>query len=319
MIKYYSINGFDKVYDNYNQANAEAVAKKIKNNYPVAFTSKEDAEAFRLGRWDEYLRENYNKYSTDADAVIYVDGSVNTSKDNPTGGYATIIMLKSGEIICESANFKDVENGTILSRRFDFDDNLIAEEPIEYPVIDGAKKGYVKSCGSDAGELEGARRALSICFYEKNVKKAIVVHDSDVVDIRYQNGTEFKSTEPQHPTYFYGQLCEKIKNEFGDDAVSFIHVDSHRGTAKSNKPAYGISEMEFVHAVFNDAVDGMAKSEVGIGEVSRTENVNLAHAIPETFFKIDTRAVGAYKKNKAAVRALVKELLAKEWLRPEFK
>ena len=192
--KYYTLVGLDGVYEDYNEA-----VKNVKNkatDYPVSFSTKDDAEAFRQGKWDEYLEDKLEKnhavYETDADAVIYADGSVDVDKNEPTGGYGIIIFFKSGEVICESAILKDKANGELLSRRFDEIGNLKEEKIIAYPIIEGAKEGFVKSGNNEAGEPEAARRALEICFLEKGAKKVILVYDSKTIEERYHNGTLFK-------------------------------------------------------------------------------------------------------------------------------
>lgn len=321
--KYYTLIGMDKVYTDYKFADAAKKSMEIKgdSDYPVPFSTEDDAEAFRQGKWDTYLKEHYARYQTDADAIIYADGSVDTDKECPTGGYGIIIFFKSGEIICESAQLEDKENGKLLSKRYDMDGNLTEEKLLEYPVIPGAKEGFVKSGNNEAGEPEGARRALELCFGERGTKKVVLVYDSKTIKERYINGTTFKTTKPEHPANFYGEFCEKIKKEYGDDAVSFIHVESHRGKAKGKKkaePPYRIDEMEFLHAVFNDLVDAMAKAEAGIGIVDRKENINLVHIIPERQFKVETRKKLCREHNKAEIRELLQLVLQKEWFRPMF-
>lgn len=318
--KYYTLTGFDGVYESYEEASKEWVSKKITNDYPLAFSTREDAEAFRTGKWDEYLKANLKKCKIDADAIIYADGSVNTEKAK-TGGYGIVIFFKSGELYCESAQLSDIENGKFRSVRYDLEGNQIEESVVEYPVVKEAKEGFVQSGNNEAGEFEAARRALDICFNKKGAKKVVLVYDSETIEKRYNNELTFKTTSVSHTAYFYGSICKDIKERFGDKAVEFIHVESHRGVPKGGKPAkpfYKIDEMEFIHAVYNDLADAMAKSEAGIGEVSRAENVNIAHAIPETYFKVMTKDVKNYQANKMKVRELVKAILDKEWLRPEF-
>lgn len=132
---------------------------------------------------------------------------------------------------------EDKENGKLLSIRYDMEGNRTEEKLLDYPVLPGAKEGFVKSGNNEAGEPEGARRALELCFAEKGTKKVVLVYDSKTIEDRYMNGTTFKTTKPQHPVNFYGEFCEKIKKEYGNDAVRFIHVDSHRGEPKGKKKA----------------------------------------------------------------------------------
>ena len=54
--KYYTWPGLEGVYTDYNSANQEVSKKGMKNIYPVAFSTEEDANAFREGMWDEYLK-----------------------------------------------------------------------------------------------------------------------------------------------------------------------------------------------------------------------------------------------------------------------
>ena len=56
---FYTLAGLDNVYTDYNSANQETVQKGIRNIYPVSFTVKADAEAFRSGQWDTYLSNHY--------------------------------------------------------------------------------------------------------------------------------------------------------------------------------------------------------------------------------------------------------------------
>lgn len=58
-VKYYTLTGMDQVYTDYNVADAakNSMAIKEDNHFPVPFSTKEDAEAFRQGRWDTYLKE----------------------------------------------------------------------------------------------------------------------------------------------------------------------------------------------------------------------------------------------------------------------
>lgn len=311
---FYTLAGLDNVYTDYNSANQETVQKGIRNIYPVSFTVKADAEAFRSGQWDTYLSNHYAHFETDADAVIYADGS---NYKNERGGYGILIFLRSGEIICESASLIDLENGTFLSKRYDIDGNLTEEKNVCYPILNGAKKGFVESSWNESGEPEGARRALEICFKEKGVQKAVLVYDSETIEKRYLAGTVFTTTKPEHPTYFYGQLCEEIKKNYGEQAVRFIHVDSHRN--KKDAEPYRIDEKEFIHAIFNDLVDAMAKAEACIGEVSGQENINLLHAIPETKnFKIQTRDMAKKEASRDKTRSHLHAVLSKEWLRPFF-
>ena len=308
--KYYTWPGLEGVYTDYNSANQEVSKKGMKNIYPVAFSTEEDANAFREGMWDEYLKEHYTRFATDADAVIYADGS---NDKNVLGGYGIIIFFKTGEIFCESAVLSDLEDGKFSSKRYGMNGELTEEKVVEYNSLKGAKAGFVASGWNEAGEFEGARRALEICFFEKNAKKAVLVYDSKTIEESYRLGKNSNSTKIENPAYFYGELCERIKQEFGENAVRFIDVDSHR---KDNP--YRIEEPEFVHAVYNDLVDSMAKAETGVGEVSAQESVNLLHAIPETInFKINTRNKKDDNRNKTRER--LQAVLAKEWLRAQMR
>lgn len=307
--KYYTWLGLEGIYTDYNSANQEVVKKGMKNIYPVAFSTEEDADAFRKGMWNEYLKEHYARFFTDADAVIYADGS---NDKNLLGGYGIIIFFKTGEVFCESAQLRDLEDGKMSSKRYGINGELTEEKTIVYHSLEDAKKGFVASGWNEAGEFEGARRALEICFEGKKIKKAVLVYDSKTIEERYHLGKKSASTIMENPAYFYGELCEKIKQNFGEEAVTFQHVDSHR---KENP--YRIDEPEFVHAVFNDLADAMAKAETGIGEVSAQENVNLMHAIPETTnLKINTRNKKT-DENRNKTRAHLQAVLAKEWLRPQ--
>lgn len=308
--KYYSWPGLDASYTEYEGANREVAEKGIKNVYPVGFSSREEADAFRKGMWDSYLKENYAYYRTDADAVIYADGS---NVKNVVAGYGLIIFFRNGEVFCESSLLTDKENGKLLSERYDINGERKEERVIEYIPLPGAKNGFVESGWNEAGEFEGARRALEICFLEKKLKKVVLVYDSKTIEERYHLGAKAGSGKIENPAYCYGALCDKIKQKCGEDAVRFVDVNSHL-----TKNPYRITDMEFVHAVYNDLADAMAKAETGIGEVNAQKNINLLHAIPETVgFGIKTgRQKGEASRRKTRERLWA--VLKKEWLRAQF-
>lgn len=316
-MKKYVLKGFDRAYTNFAEAQNEANRMKMRE-IPLGFESEEEAEAFRLGQWMEYFEKTFQPFETDADAVVYADGS--WDKDEKYGAYGVVIFFKDGEIFCESATLRDVEPGRYEITRFDARGEQDGETVYRSYVdvykgmnVEEKKHNFVSASHQDGGECESVMRALEICCKEKNLKKIVLVYDCEFVKLRYEKGS--KDATANVPKA-YGDFAEDLRKNYGVK-IEFIKVDSH--TDKKGKGQYLVGDAKYPHAVYNDIVDILAKAETVKNPIGRSENFNVTRVIPEefkTFHEISKRGIPA---RRAHARSIYEAVVTSEILRPVFK
>lgn len=83
---------------------------------------------------------------------------------------------------------------------------------------------------------------------------------------------------------------------------------------------YRIEAKEYLHAVYNDLVDILAKAEVG-KKISPGENINAFRAISDEFKRFSDIGADKREEKREHARRLVKNVLNKsdEIFRPVFK
>ncbi len=278
-----------------------AEVQKRKPKEFKSFKRKEEAEAYMnnqipIGNTDGC--ENIDV--TKADAVIYADGSLNfdypkmkeLAQEQWYATYGLLIFFKENKTVYfETGKVMDgkekrVGNAGVTERNFyvwrygmnSERVNKAMEEiardakPEEFWYEDvyrdkindseetnARKHGFVLASGSDAGEMEGVKRGLEICLEEKGLKNVVIVHDLEIAPNIYNGGYDKKKNEP----VFYGKLMEKYRLEDGIKP-QFIKVKSHE------------SGKAFVHGVYNDCADILAKAETNARPIGgKTINPNL--------------------------------------------
>lgn len=162
------------------------------------------------------------------------------------------------------------------------------------------KHGFVLASGSDAGEMEGVRRGLEICFGEKDLKEVVIVYDLEIAVNLFNGGHDEKKNEP---VFFVKQL-EKYRTA-DIPKVHFAKIKSHK------------SSENVIHGAFNDCADILAKAETKnkpIGNKIKTdgtkgknENPNLEKLLGyKIVSKVAENDIEARRKD---TRALVEEAI----------
>ena len=197
-MKKYTLKGFDRLYEDYAGAQKEANRRKDRA-IPLGFESEDEAEAFREGRWENYLSDICQPFETDADAVVYADGS--WDKDERYGAYGVIIFFRNGEIFCESAVLRDVEPGIYRVQRYNArGEKDGAVQDFHYTdlykgmEVEEKKHGFIRASHQIGGECAGVMRALEICCKEKKIKKIVLAYDCDTVKLCYEKGIDNKES-----------------------------------------------------------------------------------------------------------------------------
>ena len=321
-MKKYTLNGFEKYFLDFQDAQKEANRLNRKGEIPLGFESEEEVEAYRTGHWEEYFKDTYRPVETDAEAVVYADGSFDAKTGK--GGYGIVIFFSDGEIFCESGLLEDMEPETYRVTRFDRCGQQYGE-PVYRTYVDlfkgkdvpEQKHTFVLASRQDGGEAESVIRSLEICVKERGLKKIILAYDCEFVDSRYHNGR--KGAKFNVP-YAYGAFCEDLREEYNPD-VKFVKVDSH--TDNKGKGQYLVAESTFTHAVYNDIVDAMAKAEMKGNPINRSENFNMVRVMPEefkTFKEIeDASPIGQRQQaRRAHARHLFEIVAYNKKIRPVF-
>ena len=115
---------------------------------------------------------------------------------------------------------------------------------------------------TDVSETAAACRALQICFDELGLSYVTLVYDHGALWDIY-----FEHDKKKNVTNYYGEIFESYKKAGKD--IRFIKVGSHKnGNYDREDPLY-------VHGVYNDCVDMLAKAETDSKPIGRSENPNM--------------------------------------------
>lgn len=315
--KFYTLEELSQVYEDYSLADAEAkkVLKKVKK-YPIGFQCLEEAEALQGGQWKEYFEKKVVPFETNADAVVFADGSLD--EKIMEGAYGLVIFFKDGDIYYESACLEDIAPGKYKTIRYSVTGER-EEIETEYKDIFAGENvaekahGYVAASNQIGGECDGVMRAMEICIKERGLKKIVIAYDCENVETVWRTGKANTNV-----TCRYAKLCEEVKTVYGAD-VDWKKVDSHTGK-KLDKPQYLLSDEVYPLAVYNDIVDAMAKAETAGKKIGSAENFNLARAVlPEALLPFYDAGATTREKRRAYARKLLETVLGNELLRPIFK
>ena len=319
MKKYYTLEGISKIYEDYNSADSEGkkVLKGVKR-YAHGFHSKEEAEALRSGQWKKYVKENIGRWEIEADAIVYADGSLDEKTKD--GSYGLIIFFKNGEVFYESALLKDIEPEKYKVIRYAADGSS-KELFREYEDIHNSRNpedkehGYIAASNQIGGECDGVRHALEICC-ENQLKKIVVFYDCDTGVKVYEGGRE---SAKSNVTYSFAKLGEEMRAQGVD--VKWEHVYSHAGKGnKKDVEQYPVCGIRYLHAVYNDLVDAMAKAEIVGKPIGISENFNLSRALlPDGVLSFNDAGAKTIEERRALARKYLEVILSNEALRPVFK
>lgn len=312
--KYYTLERLSKVYDVYAPAVAEKnrVYKNVKI-YPLGFQSLEEANALQSGKWNSYLTEHVVPFETEADAVIYADGSLD--EDLFEGAYGIVVFFKDGDVFYESAWLKDqvAEKYDIVRYSSKGDVERLEKEYKDIFRDKGTEKkehGFISASRNIGSECESVMRGIDVCL-EKGYKKLVVAYDCEIVETVWNN----RNTKT-NVTRKYAEYCDKIEKM--GVCIEWIKVDSHG--SKKQKPQYLLDNPIYVHAVYNDIVDAMAKAETATKPIGNAENFNLARAIlPKPLLSFNDKGLKTSEDRRAYARELLKNVLDINILRPRFK
>lgn len=304
-VKYYTWKDLDKLYERYEDAKNAANKKGLKDVYPPGFESMEEAEAFRRGELDKYIREDKYKpfEAAQYDAIIYTDGSFDSV--NNIAAYGLIIFFRDeAEPWIESGQLKDVDAVKYKIVRYDGCGNEMKDDDNIKEIVrdneDGGKteaKGFVSTSESITAEFSGAMRALEICCHKSGVKKLLIIYDCENVKTEYEN-REMPDSDDGHIAAAYRKLLRDLK----DTDIQFIKIDSHK--------QYLIDADEYPHAVYNDLVDILARAELGI-KINPTDNPNVFRAISGDFKRFSDIGAVTREGQREHARMLVKTVLNK--------
>jgi hypothetical protein len=178
---------------------------------------------------------------------------------------------------------------------------------------------YVLASWNIAGEVEGVRRALDICFHQKNLGSAYVFFDCDQIDIvqKIQRGAQ--PSLNSNVTYNYGEFCRKIVSE--KKHVGTMHIYSHDKGRKR-----GIHYDDRL-TLFNSCADVLAKAETYNKPIDPvTENRPLAPygltPFSQELVYVDGLTLEEIKNvrdsRRAQAFALIKRVLKNPNTRPKF-
>lgn len=279
---YYTLSGFDEVYENYESADKRKNSLGIKDRFPFGFVKKEEAEMLSSGNWEKFFKESCARYKTKADAVVCVDGSWTTgTKNNPIShcGYGICIFYKTGETYCESGKIVDGEIGNYTINRYDDEGNLIetAKETYE-DIYNGEdvtdnRHGYALASHNVTGEIEAAMRAMDICVRQKKLKNIDLVFDCERVEKRYR---QIDDNIQSNVELKYQKFLKQLRDSYEFD-VDFKWAHSHNQE--------DIAEKIYPILVYNDLVDILGKAEATSIKIKATDVPNLTKALPDCTFK----------------------------------
>lgn len=318
--KYYTLEELSQVYyKDYQGANADAA--KVLNGvkkYPHGFHSEEEANALNSGEWKKYLKENICHEAIDADAIVYADGSLDEKVLK--GSYGLIIFFKTGEVFYESAFLEDTATKEYKVIRYGTNGeqeelNYKYEDIFENKNVEEKEHGYISASGQIGGECDGVRRALEICL-EKKLKKVHIFYDCDTGAKVFQN--ENANTDA-NVTYAFAELGKKMRKEGVD--VRWEHVYSHAGSStKSHIEQYPVKSRLYLHSVYNDIVDAMAKAEILNKDIAIAENFNLSRALlPDGIVSFGNMGLKTQAERRNHIRRYLEIIVDDEVLRPTFK
>lgn len=303
--KYYTWKDLDKVYEDYKEAKIAANKKGLKDSFPPGFECMEEAEAYRKGELDQYIREvKYRPFeAAQYDAVIYTDGSFDEA--NNIAAYGLIIFFRDEtEPYVESGILQDVDNMKYKIVRYDeCGDEIKDDDSIKEIVRDneaGGKKeenGFVSKSQSITAEFSGAMRSLEICCQKKGLKKLLIVYDCENIKTGYDN-REMPKTDDGYVAAAYRKLLRNLK----DTDLQFIKIDSHT--------QYLIDADQYPHAVYNDLVDILARAELGT-KITPGDNFNVFRAISSDFKRFSEVGAVTREEQREHARRLVKAVLNK--------
>lgn len=303
--KYYTWKNLDKLYESYEDAKTAANKKGLKDVFPPRFKSMEEAEAFRKGELDKYIREDKYKpfEAAQYDAVIYTDGSFD--RVNKIAAYGLIIFFsdETGPWI-ESGILEDVDAVKYKIVKYDeYGDEIKDGDNIKEIVRDNKEndktkeKGFVSKSESITAEFSGAMRSLEICCQKRGLKKLLIIYDCENVKTEYDN-REMPETDDGYAAAAYRKFLRNLK----DVDLQFIKIDSHK--------QYLIDEDEYPHAVYNDLTDILARAELGI-KINPTDNPNVFRAISDDFKRFSDIGAVTREEQREHARKLVKTVLNK--------
>lgn len=311
---YYTWKGLDKCYESQEEAQKALNAKGEKNAWAVGFEHKEEAEAFRSKELEQYIRDKHKPIdAAQYDAVIYADGSWGNQK---LAAYGLIIFFKDEtEPYIESGTLEDVDAAEYTVTRYDASGNETKEsrknEGIPEAGDQETGKGFASSSNQVAGEIFGVMRALEICCKQRKLKKLAVIYDCEVIEKGYHNRNNIEGADGDAPRA-YRKCWKKLK----DVDPHFIKVDSHSGSGQ-----YPIDAEVYLHSVYNDLVDILAKVESGVKfKHQLQENFNLFRIISDEFERFSTAGADTTEKRRKHARKYVNDVLNKSngIYRPRF-
>ena len=284
-----------------------------------------------------------------SDAVIFVDGSrnfdapdfdgkspnrkLNKNKNFYFSPYGIIIFFRDGSVFVETAKLID---GGVLSEKetsyisyrhgFTVDKNNVVKESAATKEIVKVRikheerefnNGCVLTSWNDTSELEAARRALDICFNEKNVNNIDIYYDCATIS---KAGNTFyavtgQAKEPSlnsNITSSIGDFCRSLNN--GKRHIGFHWIEAH--------------SLGTMAAKFNDCVDVLAKSETYNKPIGATKklNPNLAGegvkpfrdslVYSDSLTEDEVERVAELRRKQAY--ELIQKVVTKESIRPKF-
>lgn len=305
--KYYTWKDLDKLYESYEDAIIAVNKKGLKDVFPPGFESIEEAEAFRKGELDQYIRERYKPFAAaQYDAVIYTDGSFDRA--NKIAAYGLIIFFRGEtEPWIESGTLKDVDVVKYEITRYDESGHEMKDGDNIKEIVsnheDGSKreeKGFVSKSESITAEFSGAMRSLEICCQKcqkEGLKKILIIYDCENVKVEYDN-REMPDTDTGCVAAAYRNFLRNLK----DTDLQFVKVASHK--------QYLTDADEYPHAVYNDLVDILARAELGI-KITPTDNFNAFRAISGDFKRFSDIGAVTREERRGHARKLVKTVLNK--------
>lgn len=260
-----------------------------------------EAETWKMKQFKSFnCEEDARKYTevenveeidwNEVQAIAYVDGSLNfdnetINEDEKYASYGLILYVRDRKepFYVESGRMQDGtekkgDKRNLSVSRYDMaghyvDRNRMKADPgrenVWYTdVFQGRenKHGFVAASWSDASEGFGAYRAMQICFEELELDRIAIVYDHQALwDIC------FDPNQNKNVPYFVGNYFKKWDEK--GKKIHFIEVNSHdRGDYEKTDPL-------FVHGVFNDCVDMLAKAETKKNPIGASENRNAVKVI----------------------------------------
>lgn len=178
------------------------------------FSTKQEAEEFMANNGENQNNETEKiaRIYTRSEAIAYVDGSYDDIKEQYA--YGMVMFFDGGEEHF-AEKFSNPEMTTMRNV---------------------------------AGEIEGAKRAMTFCV-DNGVKSIDIVYDYEGIE-KWCTGV-WRTNKPETRAYkdFYNQISKSVK-------VNFVKVKGHSGDK------------------YNDMADTLAKGALGLGEQQIIENCN---------------------------------------------